>query len=78
MAKQMPDWPRRMQSELAAAYVGLSKSKFLRDVGSRWPEGVRDGGNLVWYREDLDAVCDSVKPGGGASVNPYEAALGGD
>lgn len=49
-----------MQAPLAAAYVGVSKSKFLRDK-HKWPEPTRDGGNKVWYREDLDRVCDEQK-----------------
>jgi len=64
-----------MQSELASYYVGVSKTKFLRDVSSKWPEGVRDGGNILWYLEDLDSACDRMKPSTDPD-NPYQAALG--
>ena len=64
MADQgLPNWPRRMKAPLSAAYVGESETKFLAKVRvGRWPQGIRDGGNVYWYREDLDARLDQLKP----------------
>jgi hypothetical protein len=60
---KLPDWPRRMKAPKAAAYVDESESKFAAGVKSgKWPKGIRDGGNVYWYREDLDAVLDKMKP----------------
>jgi hypothetical protein len=59
----LPSWPRRMKLRLAAAYVDESETKFLAKAkAGRWPQGIRDGGNVYWYREDLDAALDRLKP----------------
>src|SRR4051812_47338686 len=64
----LPYWPRRMQVRFAAAYIGISPSKFLRDViAGRLPRPFKDGGNRLWYREDLDAVLDREKVGAASS-----------
>ena len=64
-ARIPPNWPRRMKIALAAAYVDESETKFRSGVqAKKWPEGLRDGGNVFWYREDLDAALDRLKPGG--------------
>lgn len=61
--RALAHWPRRMKAPLAAAYVDESETKFLSTVKvGRWPQGVRDGGNVYWYREDLDAALDQLKP----------------
>src|SRR5215467_8290822 len=60
----LPHWPRRMKLHLAAAYVDESETKFLDGVKrGKWPGGTRDGGNVYWYIEDLDAHADRLKPG---------------
>jgi hypothetical protein len=54
-----------MKVQLAAGYVDESETKFLTGVkAGKWPQGCRDGGNIYWYREDLDAALDRLKPGG--------------
>jgi hypothetical protein len=59
----LPNWPRRMKVTLAAAYVDESETKFLAGVkAGKWPEGSRDGGNVYWFIEDLDAALDGLKP----------------
>src|SRR5215510_11093397 len=64
---RLPHWPRRMKLHLAAAYVDESETKFLDGVKrGKWPVGTRDGGNVYWYIEDLDAAADRLKPGAGA------------
>lgn len=55
--------PRRMKAPQAAHYVGESKSKFRIGVKSgKWPQGTPDGGNVYWFREDLDRALDRLKP----------------
>jgi hypothetical protein len=54
-----------MKAPLAAAYVGESETKFLAGVkAGKWPQGTRDGSNVYWFIEDLDAVLDRLKPVG--------------
>lgn len=59
---ELPDWPRSMSVELAAAYVGLSPSAFRAQVdrpGSTAPQPIPlTQGRRVWLREDLDAWLD--------------------
>lgn len=58
-ALKMPDWPRRMKADLAAAYLGISTSKFLDGVRTRrYPAGRPDGRNLLWDRKVLDLFVD--------------------
>lgn len=61
MGADMPNWPRRMQAPLAAAYCGVSTTKFLAHVGDKYPRCVKDGGNSLWYIEDLDKALDELK-----------------
>jgi hypothetical protein len=77
--RNIPDWPRRMKARLAAAYVDESESKFQSGVKSgKWPEGTHDGGNVFWFREDLDAVLDTIKSGTGkAQDDEWQEALNG-
>jgi hypothetical protein len=52
-----------MKLQLAAAYVDESETKFLAGVkAGKWPKGSRDGGNVYWFIEDLDAALDGLKP----------------
>lgn len=52
---QYPDWPARMQAPLAAAYLGVSRTKFSLGVSKgRYPKPRHDGGNALWHRKDLD------------------------
>jgi hypothetical protein len=59
---EMPDWPRFMVRELAAAYVGVSPNVFDKEVAAgMWPKarlrGAK-GGLLTWDRVLLDAAAD--------------------
>jgi hypothetical protein len=49
-------WPRRMSTELAAAYCGeASVEAFLKRVGREYPQPrVNDGRRRLWLRDDLD------------------------
>jgi len=58
----MPAWPRRMQRDMAAAYCGVSVTKFNAGVRNGiYPEGVKDSGKILWYIEDLDAALNTIK-----------------
>lgn len=57
----LPSWPRAMRAPLAAAYCGMSRTKFLKRARGL---AVEDGGNRLFYREDLDAMLDAMKGGG--------------
>ena len=62
MTAALPYWPRRMKAELAGPYCGVSKTKFLDGVkAGRYPPPIHDGGNALWYREDLDECMDRQK-----------------
>lgn len=59
---RMPDWPRHMTRELAAAYVGVSPSVFDDEVqAGKWPKAQArgaKGGLATWDRVLLDAASD--------------------
>ena len=42
-----------MTADVAAIYMGVSKSTFLTRFGDR---GVREGSNVLWARLQLDAI----------------------
>lgn len=67
--KRLPNWPRGMPLNLAAAYCGISGS-LLRSIG---PGPVTIGRRRkVWLREDLDAWLDRMAGKGAASGgNPW-------
>ena len=55
----IPNWPRRMKAPLAAAYLGVSPSKFDDGVKRKfYPAGKKDGRNVLWDRAELDRWVD--------------------
>jgi hypothetical protein len=52
----LPDWPRLMGAELAAAYVGISENT-LREHG---PQAKSIGRRRLWDRTDLDRWADAL------------------
>lgn len=56
----MPDWPRAMRAELAAAYVGISESTLHKEVkAKRFPAPLKLPMRIdIWDRQDLDAWVD--------------------
>ena len=75
-ATGLPHWPRRMQADLAAAYCGVSTTKFRAGVAEgRYPQPYPDGGNRLWYREDLDEALDALKAATFELADPFSAAL---
>lgn len=55
----LPDWPRRMDAETAAAYLNIGEST-LREgwPRGRYPAPIRDGKRVLWDRRVLDAWAD--------------------
>lgn len=74
---RLPDWPRLLPVDLAAAYVGQSQSGFLAAVGTLWPESVRIGRLRRWDRIALDKAVDALGGQTAPSYDPYLAALEG-
>lgn len=57
----LPEWPRGMNVELAAAYVGLSPGTFRSGVeAGMWPEPMRIGKRTIWDRARLDEAVDKL------------------
>jgi hypothetical protein len=53
--------PRMMNADRAAAYVDISKTKFLEGVASGlWPTPRDVGGLPRWDRHDLDSAVDAM------------------
>ena len=57
---EMPNWPRLMSEEQAAAYVSLSLNTFRADVGRIWPEAIRIGRRKLYDRLVLDRAVDDL------------------
>ena len=51
--EKLPDWPARMTADVAATYMGISKSTFMTRFSST---GVREGSNVLWARVQLDRI----------------------
>jgi len=61
--KQTTAWPRGLSRDLAATYLGISRSSFqkLVDAGTM-PRGKRiTKGRVVWDREELDHHFDHIE-----------------
>ena len=68
--------PRAMRADRAAAYLGISKSKFLELVNwGRLPKPLKIDEITSWDRFDLDAAYESMKDQG-ERPNPIEAHYG--
>lgn len=50
---KLPDWPARMTADVAAIYMGISKSTFITRFGTT---GLKEGGNVLWARVQLDGI----------------------
>ena len=81
---EMPDWPRGMREDLAAAYVGLSVNGLRAKVeaGEIAPPKHHSPGRIVYLKDNLDAYLDRLskrKNSWGAQadpVNEWDAACG--
>ncbi len=71
----LPDWPRGLRAQLAAAYLGMSRSMFDAEVkAGNLPKPIRTVGSIdVWDRRDLDAWLDARHPAGQtSSINEWD------
>ena len=75
---RLPHWPARMDVRLASAYLGISRTKLLRqvDAGEK-PAPVKDGGNTLWLKTDLDAWL-TEQHGLDSGDNPLLTAVNAD
>ncbi len=71
---QMPDWPRLMDSRLAAAYLGLSTTKFEIDIRPRI-HAIRLGRNVRYDRHEIDDVIDRMRSRESGGTSDPMAAL---
>lgn len=75
MTRPLPHWPRLLNADLASSYVSESKSQFLADVGTIWPEPWRKGKLRLWDRNKLDAAVDGLEQHS-SDGDPFLRALG--
>lgn len=76
----LPNWPRVLDEEKAAAYVSLGVSTFRREVAAgRIPPPVQlTAGRVGWDIRALDRWVDERAPGAPpSSSNPWDAITGG-
>ena len=71
----LPHWPRLLGAELAARYVGVSRSSFLAQVGRIWPSPKRIGRRVLFDRIELDKTVDGLAGEGSRSDDPFLKAL---
>lgn len=71
---KMPSWPRCMQRDLAAVYCGVSVTKFNAGIrAGTYPIGVKEGGRILWYIEELDKSLNAIKFKAGGSTPENDA-----
>ena len=57
---RLPNWPIRLSEDLAAAYLGISKTTFrTRWQANAYPQPIREGRRLLWNRRMLDRFVDN-------------------
>ncbi len=71
----LPYWPRLLGAELAARYVGVSRSTFLAQVGKIWPVPERIGRRMLYDRVKLDRAVDRLSALGEPLDDPLMEAL---
>lgn len=73
---RMPHWPYRMAADLAAAFCGISETKFREGIADGlYPKGRKVGGNVLWYQDDLIEALDRQR-GGAAKSDLLERIRG--
>ena len=58
--RDLPDWPRLLSREQAAAYVGVSVGMLESRIGDPFPAPIRIGGRKLYDRRALDKAVDSL------------------
>ncbi len=69
-AERLPDWPRLLNKELAAAYIGVSTAK----LAALPISPVRIGSRVVYDRRSLDRWADNLG-GPAAPDDPIDKLL---
>lgn len=60
VAGALPHWPARLSEDLAAAYLGVSKTTFRDRWHARtYPQPLREGKRLLWARLQLDRFVEA-------------------
>lgn len=68
-------WPRGLNADQAAVYVGVSRNKFLAEVAEGlWPKAETRGGRKIWDRARIDEAWDRHHGDG----DPIMEAINGD
>ena len=74
----LPNWPRLLSEQLAAAYVGLSINAFRARVGRLWPRAIRIGKRKLYDRAAIDRVVDDLaEPDEECPTDAVRRAAGG-
>lgn len=69
-------WPRLLKRPEAAAYAGVSVSKFDQMVSDgRMPQPKRIDTRKAWDKNALDAAIDDLPEGGADQDNPWDTVL---
>jgi predicted DNA-binding transcriptional regulator AlpA len=69
--------PRGLRADYAAAYIGMSKTKFLELVQSGVvPRAIEIDGIKIWDRFDLDAVIEAAKEDSPSENNSFDKIMG--
>lgn len=69
----LPAWPARLRAPAAAAYLGISASKFVAGVAAGlYPPAERDGRARLWHRRDLDEWLELRRPGGADLADDFD------
>ena len=75
--RRLPDWPRGMREDLAAAYVGLSVTTLHAERrAGRFPQPILlTERRVIYLREDLDAYLDkrAGRARGLKEANPWDS-----
>lgn len=73
--ERLPDWPRMLSRDQAAAYVGVSTGTFAREVAAGfWPAPLERGRRQTWDRAAIDRMLDQR----GGLTQDSAAGGGGD
>lgn len=73
----MPDWPARMDDDLAADYMGVGVTTFRERVKSKeYPQPIQEGARRLWSRQQLDRFI-AAQFGLPVDVSRGEGASGG-
>lgn len=58
--RDLPDWPRLLSREQAAAYLGVSVPMLESHIGDPFPEPLRLGKRRLYDRRALDKAVDNL------------------